>query len=131
MFIVFSIVFRSILAGEGDMKFPVMVAATGTILNIILDPIFIFDLDEYGGFGLDMGVRGAAAASVVSQMIVFFIFKHQLTRGLWPNKNMIEQCTSDHLFSRTSTMNFQFTKHGTKFLFFQTTFQFNLPLFHG
>ena len=74
MFIVFSIVFRSILAGEGDMKFPVMVAATGTILNIILDPIFIFDLDEYGGFGLDMGVKGAAAASVVSQMIVFFIF---------------------------------------------------------
>ena len=42
------------------MKFPVMVAATGTILNIILDPIFIFDLDEYGGFGLDMGVKGAA-----------------------------------------------------------------------
>ena len=75
MFIVFSIVFRSILAGEGDMKFPVMVAATGTILNIILDPIFIFDLDEYGGFGLDMGVKGAAAASGVSQMIVFFIFK--------------------------------------------------------
>ena len=74
MFIVFSIVFRSILAGEGDMKFPVMVAAIGTILNIILDPIFIFDLDEYGGFGLGMGVRGAAAASVVSQMIVFFIF---------------------------------------------------------
>ena len=74
IFIVFSIVFRSILAGEGDMKFPVMVAATGTILNIILDPIFIFDLDEYGGFGLDMGVKGAAAASVVSQMIVFFIF---------------------------------------------------------
>ena len=78
MFIVFSIVFRSILAGEGDMKFPVMVAATGTILNIILDPIFIFDLDEYGGFGLDMGVRGAAAASVVSQMIVFFIFVFML-----------------------------------------------------
>ena len=81
IFIVFSIVFRSILAGEGDMKFPVMVAAIGTLLNIILDPIFIFDLDEYGGFGLDMGVKGAAAASVVSQMIVFFIFISELKFG--------------------------------------------------
>ena len=50
-FIVFAIVFRSILAGEGDMKFPVMVAAIGTILNIILDPIFIFELEDYGGIG--------------------------------------------------------------------------------
>ena len=36
-FIIFSIIFRSILAGEGDMKFPVMVAAIGTILNKISD----------------------------------------------------------------------------------------------
>lgn len=77
-FIVFAIVFRSILAGEGDMKFPVMVAAIGTILNIILDPIFIFDLEDYGGFGLGMGVKGAAMASVVSQIIVFSIFIYML-----------------------------------------------------
>ena len=56
------------------MKFPVMVAVIGTVLNIILDPIFIFNLERYGGFGLGMGVEGAAAASVVSQMIVFSIF---------------------------------------------------------
>ena len=74
-FIVFSIVFRSILAGEGDMKFPVMVAAIGTILNIILDPIFIFDLN---GFGFGMGVEGAAMATVVSQIIVFLIFIYML-----------------------------------------------------
>ena len=40
-FMIFSGFFRSILAGEGDMKFPMMVAGFGTILNIILDPIFI------------------------------------------------------------------------------------------
>ncbi len=97
MFIVFSIVFRSILAGEGDMKFPVMVAATGTILNIILDPIFIFDLDEYGGFGLDMGVKGAAAASVVSQMIVFFIFIFMLF-------------FKDHSYISFDMVNFTFSK---------------------
>ena len=77
-FIVFAIVFRSILAGEGDMKFPVMVAVIGTILNLILDPIFIFNLDKYGGFGLGMGVEGAALASVVSQTIVFTIFVYML-----------------------------------------------------
>ena len=97
IFIVFSIVFRSILAGEGDMKFPVMVAATGTILNIILDPIFIFDLDEYGGFGLDMGVKGAAAASVVSQMIVFFIFIFMLI-------------FKDHAYITFDMQNFTFSK---------------------
>jgi len=77
-FIVFAIIFRSILAGEGDMKFPVMVAVIGTVLNVILDPIFIFNLEKYGGFGLGLGVEGAALASVVSQTIVFSIFVYML-----------------------------------------------------
>lgn len=77
-FMVFSGFFRSILAGEGDMKFPMLVAGLGTILNIILDPIFIFDLNNYGGFGLGMGVKGAALATVISQLIVFIIFIYML-----------------------------------------------------
>ena len=63
---VFSGFFRSLLAGEGDMKFPMILAGFGTILNIILDPIFIFTL----GFG----VAGAAWATTISQLIVFVIF---------------------------------------------------------
>ena len=77
-FMVFSGFFRSILAGEGDMKFPMMVAGLGTILNIILDPIFIFDLEDYGNFGLGMGVKGAALATVVSQLSVFLVFIYML-----------------------------------------------------
>ena len=77
-FMVFSGFFRSILAGEGDMKLPMIVAGLGTILNIILDPIFIFNLDHYGGIGFGMGVQGAAAATVISQSIVFFIFMYML-----------------------------------------------------
>jgi|TARA_B110000438_G_scaffold25953_1_gene24555 putative MATE family efflux protein len=77
-FMVFSGFFRSILAGEGDMKFPMMVAGLGTVLNIFLDPIFIFDLDNYGGIGLGMGVKGAALATVISQLIVFIIFIYML-----------------------------------------------------
>ena len=58
---VFSGFFRSILAGEGDMKFPMILAGFGTILNIILDPIFIFTL----GFG----VAGAAWATTISCLL--------------------------------------------------------------
>jgi putative MATE family efflux protein len=69
-FLVFSAFFRSILSGEGDMKLPMIVSAVGTVLNIILDPIFIF--------GFKMGVAGAAIATVISQSIVFIIFVYLL-----------------------------------------------------
>ncbi len=77
-FMVFSGFFRSILAGEGDMKFPMMIAGLGTVLNILLDPIFIFNLENYGNIGFGMGVRGAALATVLSQLIVFIIFVYML-----------------------------------------------------
>ncbi|HBN45967.1 MAG TPA: hypothetical protein DD389_05815 [Candidatus Marinimicrobia bacterium] len=69
-FMVLSAFFRSILTGEGDTKFPMTVAALGTILNIILDPIFIFTLG--------LGVAGAAWATAISQIIVFIIFVYML-----------------------------------------------------
>lgn len=77
-FMIFSGFFRSILAGEGDMKLPMMVAGLGTLLNIILDPIFIFELESYGGIGFGMGVKGAAMATVICQLIVFIIFIYML-----------------------------------------------------
>ena len=77
-FMVFSGFFRSILAGEGDMKLPMLVAGFGTILNIILDPIFIFKLENYGGIGFGLGIKGAALATVVCQGIVFLIFVYML-----------------------------------------------------
>lgn len=77
-FMVFSGFFRSILAGEGDMKLPMLVAGFGTILNIILDPIFIFELENYGGIGFGLGIKGAALATVVCQAIVFLIFVYML-----------------------------------------------------
>ena len=75
---IFSGFFRSILAGEGDMKLPMLVAGFGTILNIILDPIFIFKLENYGGIGFGLGIKGAALATVVCQGIVFLIFVYML-----------------------------------------------------
>ena len=67
---IFSGFFRSILSGEGDMKLPMIVTALGTVLNIILDPIFIFVLN--------FGVKGAAMATTISQIVVFLIFVYML-----------------------------------------------------
>ena len=67
---VFSGFFRSILAGEGEMKLPMIIAGLGTVLNTILDPIFIFYLDY--------GVSGAAWATTISQIIVWIIFVYML-----------------------------------------------------
>ena len=67
---VFSGFFRSILAGEGEMKLPMIVAGLGTILNTILDPIFIFYMD--------LGVAGAAWATTISQIIVCLVFIYML-----------------------------------------------------
>ncbi len=56
---------NSILRSEGNAKISMIVMVVGTALNIILDPIFIFVLD--------MGIKGAAAATVISQYTSFFI----------------------------------------------------------
>lgn len=51
----------TLLRAEGDAKRSMIVMSIGSILNIILDPIFIYSLD--------LGVAGAAWATVVSMGI--------------------------------------------------------------
>ncbi len=61
LLIFFSNVANSILRGEGDAKRSMYAMAFGSVLNIILDPIFIYPLK--------MGVAGAAWASIISMVI--------------------------------------------------------------
>jgi len=61
LLIFFSNVANSILRGEGDAKRSMYAMAFGSILNIILDPIFIYPLK--------MGVAGAAWALIISMVI--------------------------------------------------------------
>jgi len=63
-----------ILQATGNMKVPMISQLIGAITNIILDPIFIFE------WGLGLGVRGAALATVAGQMlsmcfVLFVMFK--------------------------------------------------------
>ena len=69
-FIFLSAAFIGIYNAAGRSKIPFYISGTGLIMNIILDPLFIF------GFGL--GTNGAAYATWLSQATVFAIFIYQL-----------------------------------------------------
>ena len=56
---------NSIIRADGNPKFAMMSMVAGAILNTILDPIFIFKFD--------MGVAGAAIATVISQVLTFVL----------------------------------------------------------
>lgn len=61
IFIFFSNVANAILRGEGDAKRAMYVILFGSVLNIFLDPIFIYSFN--------MGVTGAAVATILSMAI--------------------------------------------------------------
>ncbi len=64
---------NNILRAEGNAKLSMIVMVSGTALNIIFDPIFIF------AFG--WGIKGAAAATVISQYTSFFIGAYFMFSG--------------------------------------------------
>jgi len=68
--LVFGHIAGALLRGEGDAKRAMYGMLAGSILNIILDPVFIYLLD--------MGVRGAAVATVISLTISSLLFSYWL-----------------------------------------------------
>ena len=56
---------NSIIRADGNPKYAMTSMVSGAILNVILDPIFIFVFK--------MGVEGAAIATVISQILTFAI----------------------------------------------------------
>lgn len=83
----FQILFEKILEAYGKAKSSMIVQFSGAIINLILDPIFIF------GFGKipALGIRGAAIATVTGQIFgmligVYLIVKNKLVTC----KNMLE-----------------------------------------
>ena len=52
---------------ESSVKISSVAVITGAALNILLDPVFMFD------WGLNMGVEGASLATTVSQFVTFLI----------------------------------------------------------
>lgn len=61
LFVLIGLGMNSFINSQGFAKIGMMTVLLGAVTNIILDPIFIF--------GLDLGVKGAAIATVISQFI--------------------------------------------------------------
>lgn len=63
------ITYERIMQSTGNTIYNMIIQGVGALINIILDPIFIF-----GYFGLpDFGVKGAAIATVIGQMIAMML----------------------------------------------------------
>lgn len=62
-FMMIGITLNSIIRADGSPKYSMISMVSGAVLNIILDPIFIFVFK--------MGVKGAAIATIISQFVTF------------------------------------------------------------
>ena len=68
IFIILSNALYGIFRGEGDTTRPMYAMVASSVLNMILDPIFIYTF----GFG----VKGAAVATIISSIFVIFILMY-------------------------------------------------------
>ena len=64
-FIFFMIIASNLLRGSGDAVRPMVFMITASVVNIILDPFLIFGIGPFP----EMGVRGAALATVIAQLL--------------------------------------------------------------
>ena len=94
IFIILSNALYGIYRGEGDSKRPMYAMMASAVLNMILDPIFIYTL----GFG----VKGAAIATLISAIFVililiywFYIKKDTYLSPILSNFNFKSDITGD------------------------------------
>ncbi len=64
-FMIIYSVLSSIIRADGNPRYSMIMLVVGAIINIVLDPIFIF--------GFNMGVFGGGLATVIGQVISFII----------------------------------------------------------
>jgi len=68
-FVVIPMVGNNIIRATGDARTPAVVMSISGILNVILDPLFIFGLGPFP----ELGVKGAALATVISRSVTFVV----------------------------------------------------------
>ena len=82
-----SLVMNNILRYEGKANFAMIGLVTGGVLNILLDPVFMFAL------GLD--TAGAGIATALSQTVSFFILLSMFLRGKTVSQFRIHSVTHE------------------------------------
>jgi len=84
-------IFTAIFNGYGKSGVPFAINTIGLIFNIIFDPLLIFGIGPFPA----LGVKGAAIATVMAQMIVTFVFIFYIRR----NKD-VHMFDGLHIFNR-------------------------------
>ncbi|MBO0533627.1 MATE family efflux transporter, partial [Clostridium botulinum] len=84
IFNVFNVTMNNIVASEGAAKTTMCALLTGAILNMILDPIFIYVLD--------LGVAGAAIATAISQIVSTLVYLGYVLRKKSVFSFSIKEC---------------------------------------
>lgn len=94
VFIILSNALYGIFRGEGDTTRPMYAMMASAVLNMILDPIFIY--------ALNLGVKGAAIATIISSIFVimillywFYIKKDTYLRPYWTNFSFKRDISKD------------------------------------
>lgn len=95
-FMLFSTAFASILRAEGAIKEGLIGNMTGTVLNIILDPVFILVLHQ--------GVVGAAVATVIGNVVssgyyLYYILKKAAVLSVAPGYAMRKPVALLHILA--------------------------------
>jgi len=72
-FMAFAMALNNLIRAEGNARTPMIGMVIGAVLNIILDAIFIIPLD--------MGIRGAALATVIAQLVSVLYFVRYYLSG--------------------------------------------------
>ncbi|MDG5787997.1 MATE family efflux transporter [Evansella sp. AB-P1] len=101
-FFTFSFTTNAIIRSEGNSRFAMMTMIIPSVLNIILSPIFIY--------GFNLGVQGAAIATVISQASVTFVI-------------------IKYFLSGKSTLTFSFSKFKLRFDLMKEVIVIGLPAF--
>ena len=69
---VFTVTMNNLLTAQGATRFTMISMLTGSIINVILDPIMIY--------GLDWGIEGAAIATIISLCISMVLYIGYIAR---------------------------------------------------
>ncbi len=77
-FVFLTLNFSGIYNGTGRSSIPFYLVTTGLFCNMVFDPLLIFGID---GLFEGMGTEGAAAATWISQGIVFSLFVYRLRKS--------------------------------------------------
>ena len=84
VFNVFNVTMNNIVSSEGAAKTAMCALMAGAVLNVVLDPVFIY--------ALNLGIAGAAIATAISQIVSASVYLYYIFRKKSVFNFSIKQC---------------------------------------